>query len=189
MTSNKQISSVSISFHCFLVYEVYGESTAIIKPAVVVSPKLSRILLEKGAVSPPPAWIKKFEPIVTQDPMTIRKYLGKESNSQMRSDLNAYRFLLLLVQGQSCIILPRAHIATSTHAHGESDEKEKRQAGVNKISCTEDCVQYACVWRWRIRWRCDNTDRQTFNLLTDLAQNLIRTYIHDDETVYETLSI
>ncbi|GBL88392.1 hypothetical protein AVEN_220861-1 [Araneus ventricosus] len=62
--------------------------------------------------------------------MTIRKYLGKESNSQMRSDLNAYRFLLL--QGQRRIILPRAQIATSTHAHGESDEKEKRQAGVNK---------------------------------------------------------
>ncbi|GBN49164.1 hypothetical protein AVEN_269787-1 [Araneus ventricosus] len=49
----------------------------------------------------------------------------------MRSDLNAYRFLLLLAQGQSRIILPRAQIATSTHAHGESDEKEKRQAGVN----------------------------------------------------------
>ncbi|GBM53393.1 hypothetical protein AVEN_103782-1 [Araneus ventricosus] len=64
--------------------------------------------------------------------MTIRKYLGKESNSPMRSDLNAYRFLLLLAQGQSRIILPRAQIATSTHVHGESDEKEKRQAGVNK---------------------------------------------------------
>ncbi|GBM38140.1 hypothetical protein AVEN_1531-1 [Araneus ventricosus] len=102
------------------------------KPAGVVSPKLFRILFEKGAVSPSPAWIKKFEPIVTQDPMTIRKYLGKESNSQMRSDLNAYRFLLLLAQGQSRIILPRAQIAISTHAHGESDEKEKRQAGVNK---------------------------------------------------------
>ncbi|GBN44987.1 hypothetical protein AVEN_206740-1 [Araneus ventricosus] len=98
----------------------------------MVSPKLSRIFLEKGAVSSPPAWIKKFKPIVTQDPVTIRKYLGKESNSQMRSDLNAYRFLLLLAQGQSRIILPRVQIATSTHAHGESDEKEKRQAGVNK---------------------------------------------------------
>ncbi|GBO34061.1 hypothetical protein AVEN_167858-1 [Araneus ventricosus] len=52
------------------------------KPAGVVSLKLSRILLEKGAVYPPPAWIKEFEPIVTQDPMTIRKYLGKESNSK-----------------------------------------------------------------------------------------------------------
>ncbi|GBM30760.1 hypothetical protein AVEN_30582-1 [Araneus ventricosus] len=47
------------------------------KPAGVVSPKLSRILLEKGAVSPPPAWIKKFEPTVTQDPMTVRKYLAR----------------------------------------------------------------------------------------------------------------
>ncbi|GBN09974.1 hypothetical protein AVEN_159695-1 [Araneus ventricosus] len=76
--------------------------------------------------------MEKIEPIVSQDPMTIRKYLGKESNSQMRSDLNAYRFVLLLAQGQSRIILPRAQIATSTHAHVESDEKEKRQAGVNK---------------------------------------------------------
>ncbi|GBO19844.1 hypothetical protein AVEN_271736-1 [Araneus ventricosus] len=64
--------------------------------------------------------------------MTLRKYLGKESNSQMRSDLNTYRFLLLLAQRQSRIILPRAQIVTSTHAHGESDEKEKRQPGVNK---------------------------------------------------------
>ncbi|GBN85475.1 hypothetical protein AVEN_44330-1 [Araneus ventricosus] len=54
----------------------------VFKPAGVVSPKLSRILLDKGAVSPPLAWIKKFEPIVTQDPMTIRKYLGKKSNSK-----------------------------------------------------------------------------------------------------------
>ncbi|GBN52756.1 hypothetical protein AVEN_145177-1 [Araneus ventricosus] len=61
--------------------------------------------------------------------MTIRKYLGKESNSEMRFDLNAYRFLLLLAEGQSF----RVHrLLPSTHAHGESDEKEKRQAGVNK---------------------------------------------------------
>ncbi|GBO44796.1 hypothetical protein AVEN_70327-1 [Araneus ventricosus] len=49
----------------------------------------------------------------------------------MRSDLNAYRFLLLLAQGQSHIILSRAQIATSTLALGESDLK-KRQSGVNK---------------------------------------------------------
>ncbi|GBM03112.1 hypothetical protein AVEN_200807-1 [Araneus ventricosus] len=49
------------------------------KSAGVVSPKLSRILLEKGVVSPPTAWIKKFEPIVTQDPMTIRKYLDEKA--------------------------------------------------------------------------------------------------------------
>ncbi|GBM24801.1 hypothetical protein AVEN_132328-1 [Araneus ventricosus] len=116
-----------------------------LKSAGVVSPKLSRILLEKGAVSPPPAWIKKFEPIVTQDPMTIRKYLGKESNSQMRSDLNAYRFLLLLAQGQSHMNLSRAQIATSTHAHRESDEKGKRQEGFNKYRAQK--IQYACAWR------------------------------------------
>ncbi|GBM90034.1 hypothetical protein AVEN_50657-1 [Araneus ventricosus] len=58
----------------------------ILKPAGVFSPKLSRILPQKVAVSPSPAWLKKFEPIVTQNPMTIRrffiivieKYLRKE---------------------------------------------------------------------------------------------------------------
>ncbi|GBO14038.1 hypothetical protein AVEN_90294-1 [Araneus ventricosus] len=56
------------------------------KPAGIVSSKLSRILLEKGAVSPSPAWLKIFDPIVTQNPMTVRrffiivieKYLDKE---------------------------------------------------------------------------------------------------------------
>ncbi|GBM82568.1 hypothetical protein AVEN_197840-1 [Araneus ventricosus] len=59
------------------------------KPAGVFSPKLSRILPPKGAVSPSPAWLKKFEPSVIQNPMTIRrffiivieKYLGKESHT------------------------------------------------------------------------------------------------------------
>ncbi|GBN37219.1 hypothetical protein AVEN_63501-1 [Araneus ventricosus] len=63
------------------------------KPVGEVSPKLSRILSQKGAVFPPPAWIKKFEPTVTQNPMTIRrffiivieKYLGKEFK-EMRTD-------------------------------------------------------------------------------------------------------
>ncbi|GBN42059.1 hypothetical protein AVEN_218863-1 [Araneus ventricosus] len=36
---------------------------------------------------------------------------------------------------------------------------------------------------------CYYTDRQTINPLTDLAQNFIRTYIHDDKTVYKILSI
>ncbi|GBN85589.1 hypothetical protein AVEN_106503-1 [Araneus ventricosus] len=58
------------------------KQTVLNKPAGVVYPKLSRILLEKDAVSPPPASIKKFEPFVTQDPMTIAKYLGKESSSK-----------------------------------------------------------------------------------------------------------
>ncbi|GBN52680.1 hypothetical protein AVEN_47386-1 [Araneus ventricosus] len=70
-----------------------GADTAprsLLKPAGVFSPKLSRILPQKGAVSPSPAWLKKFEPTVTQNPMTMRrffiivieKYLGKESNSK-----------------------------------------------------------------------------------------------------------
>ncbi|GBN71365.1 hypothetical protein AVEN_21439-1 [Araneus ventricosus] len=36
---------------------------------------------------------------------------------------------------------------------------------------------------------CDYTDRLTVSSLTDLAQNFIRTYIHDKKTVYEILSI
>ncbi|GBO03708.1 hypothetical protein AVEN_68003-1 [Araneus ventricosus] len=68
-------------FETILILDIidknFGQGEHKIKPAGVVSPKLSRILLEKGAVSPPPAWIKKIEPIVTQVPMTIRKYLGK----------------------------------------------------------------------------------------------------------------
>ncbi|GBM66291.1 hypothetical protein AVEN_239548-1 [Araneus ventricosus] len=43
------------------------------KPAGVFSPKLSRILTQKGAVYPLPAWIKKFEPTATPHPMTIRR--------------------------------------------------------------------------------------------------------------------
>ncbi|GBM14063.1 hypothetical protein AVEN_209953-1 [Araneus ventricosus] len=66
------------------------------KPAGVFSPKLSRILPQKGAVSPSHAWLKKFEPTVIQNPMTIRsffiivieKYLGKEFK-EMRTDQNA----------------------------------------------------------------------------------------------------
>ncbi|GBO24284.1 hypothetical protein AVEN_181450-1 [Araneus ventricosus] len=59
------------------------------EPAGVFSPKLSRILPQKGAVSPSAAWLKKFEPTVIQNPMTIRrffiivieKYLDKESHT------------------------------------------------------------------------------------------------------------
>ncbi|GBO24657.1 hypothetical protein AVEN_176794-1 [Araneus ventricosus] len=107
----------------------------------------------------------------------------------MRSDLNAYRFLLLLAQRQSRIILPRAQIATSTHAHGESDEKEKRQAGVDKYRAQKIASSTHARGDGQIRWRCDFTNRQTVNLMTDLAQNFIRTYIHDDKAVYEILSI
>ncbi|GBO18586.1 hypothetical protein AVEN_21948-1 [Araneus ventricosus] len=63
------------------------------KPAGVFFPKLSRILPPKGAVPPFPAWLKKFEPTVIQNPMTIRKcfviviekYLGKEFK-EIRTD-------------------------------------------------------------------------------------------------------
>ncbi|GBM20806.1 Synaptotagmin-16 [Araneus ventricosus] len=44
------------------------------KPAGVFCPKLSRLLPQKGAVSPSPAWLKKFEPTVTQNPMTVRRF-------------------------------------------------------------------------------------------------------------------
>ncbi|GBM95562.1 hypothetical protein AVEN_182447-1, partial [Araneus ventricosus] len=42
--------------------------------APLLSPKLSRILHPKSAVSPSPAWLKKFEPTVIQNPMTIRRF-------------------------------------------------------------------------------------------------------------------
>ncbi|GBM98560.1 hypothetical protein AVEN_186097-1 [Araneus ventricosus] len=74
------LHSAEFSFLVTNGYAPAGKNS--FKPAGVVSPKLSRILLEKGAVSPPSAWIKNFEPIVTQDQMTIRKYLGKKSNSK-----------------------------------------------------------------------------------------------------------
>ncbi|GBN17247.1 hypothetical protein AVEN_91938-1 [Araneus ventricosus] len=64
--------------------------------------------------------------------MTIRKYLGKESNSKRCVPIKCVPISTLAASRTSRIILPRAQIATSTHAHGESDEKEKRQAGVNK---------------------------------------------------------
>ncbi|GBM14042.1 hypothetical protein AVEN_209936-1 [Araneus ventricosus] len=101
----------------------------------------------------------------------------------MRPDLNAYRFLLLLAQGQSNIILPRAQIATSTHALGESDlKKSAKQESINivhrRLRSIRMPVEIALT-----RWRCAYTDRQTVNLLTDLVQNLMRIYIHDDKTV------
>ncbi|GBM33806.1 hypothetical protein AVEN_208003-1 [Araneus ventricosus] len=103
----------------------------------------------------------------------------------MRSDLKAYRFLLL-DQGQIRIILPQAQIATSTHAHGESDEKEKRQAGVNKYRAQK--IASSTHARGDSGFVGDAIT-QTVNLLTDLAQNFIRTYIHGDKTVYKILSI
>ncbi|GBM22576.1 hypothetical protein AVEN_184000-1 [Araneus ventricosus] len=63
--------------------------------------------------------------------MTIRKYLGKESNSKKCVPIKCVPISTLAGSRTSHIILPRAQIDTSTHAHGESDGK-KRQAGVNK---------------------------------------------------------
>ncbi|GBL99819.1 hypothetical protein AVEN_162829-1 [Araneus ventricosus] len=152
------------------------------KPAGVVSPKPSRILLEKGAVSPPPAWIKKFEPIVTQDPMIIRKYLGKKSNSKR------------------CVPIKRIPISTlsslkdnpsactgfyQVRMRMENRMKKKRQAGVNKYRAQKIASN---THAHGVEQVCDYTDRQTISPLTDLAQNFIRTYIHDDKTVYEILS-
>ncbi|GBM65088.1 hypothetical protein AVEN_151452-1 [Araneus ventricosus] len=60
--------------------------------ARVISPKLSRILPEKVLFPLPPSGYKKFEPTVTQNPMTIRRFIivnysdceifRKESNSK-----------------------------------------------------------------------------------------------------------
>ncbi|GBN68809.1 hypothetical protein AVEN_13116-1 [Araneus ventricosus] len=100
-------------------------SRLIMKPAGVVSPKLSRILLEKGAVSPPPAWIKKFEPTVTQDPMTIRKYLGKKSNSKRCVPISTLSWL----KDNPSACTDRYQVRTCT----ENRMKTKApQAGVNK---------------------------------------------------------
>ncbi|GBN84038.1 hypothetical protein AVEN_218040-1 [Araneus ventricosus] len=57
------------------------------------------------------------------------------------------------------------------------------------FACTEDCFQYACGADNGFFSKVNYTDRQPVNPLTDLAQNLIRTYIHDDETVCQILSI
>ncbi|GBL79164.1 hypothetical protein AVEN_185635-1 [Araneus ventricosus] len=78
------------------VHAVSSQKASVLReveePVGVVSTKLSRKLPTEGAVSRPPAWIKKFKPNVTQNSMTIRrflivdysdcKYLGKESNSK-----------------------------------------------------------------------------------------------------------
>ncbi|GBM69252.1 hypothetical protein AVEN_134698-1 [Araneus ventricosus] len=62
---------------------------------------------------------------------------------------------------RNSLLSPAQKIASNTHAPGDN--------GLVSI------VNY--------------TDRQTVNPLTDLAQNFIRTYIHDDKTVYQILSI
>ncbi|GBM07367.1 hypothetical protein AVEN_187901-1 [Araneus ventricosus] len=146
------------------------------KPAGVFSPKLSRILSQKDTVSPSPAWLKKFEPTVIQNPMAIRrffiivieKYLGKESNSKRCLPIKAtiYRTLLGFTLAVSrtnwrnLLLSPTQKIASNTHASGDNG------------------------WASIVNY----TDGQTVNPLPDLAQNFVRTYIHDDKTVYQILS-
>ncbi|GBM82779.1 hypothetical protein AVEN_10409-1 [Araneus ventricosus] len=115
------------------------------KPAGVVSPKLSRILLEKGAVSPPLAWIKQFEPIVTQDPMTIRKYLGKKSNSKRCIPISTLSSLK--DNPSACTDCYQVRMPMKNRM------KKKRQAGVNKYRAQKIASKYACAWRHRTRWR------------------------------------
>ncbi|GBL90741.1 hypothetical protein AVEN_226174-1 [Araneus ventricosus] len=96
------------------------------QPSGVFSPKLSRILPPKVAVSPSPAWLKKFEPTVIQNPMTIgrffiiviEKHLGKESNSKR------------------CVPIFR-----SCGTQGHTDVIR-----FIAFACT-DCFQHACAWR------------------------------------------
>ncbi|GBM90842.1 hypothetical protein AVEN_149465-1 [Araneus ventricosus] len=117
---------------CLLRIGSTGGSVVIalqLKPAGVVSPKLSRLLLEKGAVSPPPAWIKKFEPIVTQDPMTIRKYFGKKSNSKRCVPIKCIPISTrswLMDNPSACTDCYQVRMRM------ENRMKKKRQAGVNK---------------------------------------------------------
>ncbi|GBM51341.1 hypothetical protein AVEN_6550-1 [Araneus ventricosus] len=91
-------------------------------------------------------------------------------------------FYSFLAQGQSF----RVHrLLPNTHAHGELDEK-KRQAGVNKYRAQKIAFNTnAHGDSGLVGDALIQTDRQTVNLLTDLAQNWIRTYIHDDKTVYQ----
>ncbi|GBL70135.1 hypothetical protein AVEN_30883-1 [Araneus ventricosus] len=99
------------------------------KPAGVVSPKLSHILLEKGAVYPPPACIKKFEPIVTQDPMTIGKYLGKKSNSKRCVPIKCIPISTLSwLKDNPSACTDCYQVRTRT----ENRMKKKRHAGVNE---------------------------------------------------------
>ncbi|GBM54815.1 hypothetical protein AVEN_6241-1 [Araneus ventricosus] len=126
-----------------------------------------------------PAWIK-IEPVVTQDPMTIGKYLGKESNSKRSSWIKCVPISTLAGSRTSRIIL-RVQIATSTHAHGESITKRRSrsQNRAQKIASSTHGVEIASPTN-PLLYR-----PEAVNLLTDLAQNFIRTYLHDDRTAYE----
>ncbi|GBM76804.1 hypothetical protein AVEN_85102-1 [Araneus ventricosus] len=129
------------------------------KPAGVVSPTLSRILLEKSAVSPPPAWMKNFEPIVTQDPMTIRKYLGKKSNSKRCVPIKCIPISTLssLKDNPSpCTDCYQVRIRM------ENRMKKKREAGVNKYRAQKIASNtHACGDSGRVGDALIQTDRQS----------------------------
>ncbi|GBN57366.1 hypothetical protein AVEN_222887-1 [Araneus ventricosus] len=99
----------------------------------------------------------------------------------MRTD-----FYSFLAEGQFF----RVHrLLPSTHAHGESDEnKSAKQESINIVHRRLRYVRMRVETADSLEMRCD-TDRQTGNPLTDLAQTFLRTYIHDDKTVYQILAI
>ncbi|GBM70059.1 hypothetical protein AVEN_104707-1 [Araneus ventricosus] len=98
----------------------------------------------------------------------------------MNTDFHSF-----LAQGPSF----RVHrLLPSTHAHGESDEnKSAKKESINIVHRRLRPVRMRVEMADSLEMRY--IDRQTVNLLTELAQNFIRTYIHDDKTVYEILSI
>ncbi|GBL92474.1 hypothetical protein AVEN_94240-1 [Araneus ventricosus] len=129
------------------------------KPVGVVSPKLSRILPQKGAVSPPPAWIKKLEPIATQDPMTIRKYLGKKSNSKRCVPIKCIPISTL----SSLKDNPSACTdCCQVRMRMENRMKKKRQAGVKKYRAQKIASNtHACGDSGRVGDALIQTDRQS----------------------------
>ncbi|GBM11428.1 hypothetical protein AVEN_249163-1 [Araneus ventricosus] len=94
--------------------------------------------------------------------MTTRKYLGKESNSKRYVPIKCVPISTLAGLRTSRIILPRAQIATSTHAHGELDEK-KSQAGVKYLAQKIASSTYARGDSGLVRDVIIQTDRQPFD--------------------------
>ncbi|GBL68696.1 hypothetical protein AVEN_243351-1 [Araneus ventricosus] len=94
-------------------------------------------------------------------------------------------FYSFLAQGQSF----RVHrLLPSTHAHGESDEKEKRQAGVNKYRAQKIASStHARGDGGFVGDAIIQTNRQI--TLTGWPKILCGLLIHDDKTVYQILSI
>ncbi|GBN35102.1 hypothetical protein AVEN_131714-1 [Araneus ventricosus] len=92
---------------------------------------------KKGAVSPPHAWIKKFEPIVIQDPMTIRKYLGPGAAMRFKGDRKDKTALTRLSAG---------HLKTLRFCRG--DKKFNMCTKCNMVEVTQqhllDCVTLVC---------------------------------------------